>query len=766
MNKKIDIVKSLGLVALVSTSLLSCGEAEEAGARQKDAQVESFSKNVGNARSYNPSYFKNPNNVYRVLPVNNSSPMVAGGASTSMVDTYAEQGYGGLVTNVAWGDGYLTSEQAWENLEEVVKHAIEDKGLRVMIYDEDVYPSGGARTTTLKATPEGENWEAQGLVSQLLEVEKDTPTEIPVLHGHTLQSSYFIQGNKINDFKASSYKKLSLKEGDSYTPEEDGSLILIYHKQWYEGTHFQYNLLESRRYIDLLQEAPIQEFLRNTYDAYYEHLGEYFGKGIEATFMDEPSMPGFYFTPTTARQIDEADSTIPLLPAVNYSHTLPAKFKAKYNYELEPNLPYLFAKGDENEEVRRFRWDYYELLSELMSSNLTGQIQSWTREHNVLNSGHFLAEESLSTNVLLSGDIIQEYHYQDMPGIDLTYADIDTVLRVTATTGKHAVSAADFDSKQRVFAEVGQDQGEASDGINQNLAGIAALQSIGVNYLTSYFRFTGDEDNLAFAEQSARINYMLDGNVSEKELGVYYPVESVYASTTPYNSNDQRIYTGEWGFNNEVTTVSDNYASLLTGLLKNRIDYHVFDYLDLPKCSLENGCIVTPNGERYKAFLLPSLTALDLDVARFLKRASEAGVEVIIQNPDEYLARSKEDQSEMADLCSYFAKNCTKVNGDSGTVISALLKDHDGLQTVKLSIAATDVIARKQANENSTLYMLVNTSNRPKSFTLECPEVGKKYREWDVATGEVNGMSVTTSENGSKLRVTLAAYGVGIYTIE
>ncbi len=766
MKKKADFAKALGFLAIVSSSLVSCEKQESQGERQKDSQVESFSKNVGNARSYNASFFKNPNNAYRVLPVNNSSPMSAGGASVSMVDTYAEQGYGGLVTNVAWGDNYLKSEQAWENLEEVVKYAIEDKGLRVMIYDEDVYPSGGARTETLKATPEGENWEAQGLVSEVAELEKGVKIEIPSLHGHTLQSAFLIQGSKINDYKASSYKALSVKEGDEYTPEEDGALILIYHKQWYEGTHFQYNLLESRRYIDLLQEAPVQEFLRNTYDHYYDHLGQYFGKGIEATFMDEPSMPGFYFTPTTATQIDAADSAIPLLPAVNYSHTLPEKFKAKYNYDLEKYLPYLFAKGDEDEEVRRFRWDYYELLSELMSSNLTGQIQSWTREHNVLNSGHFLAEEGIAANALLSGDILQEYHKQDMPGIDLTYADIDTVLKVTATTGKHAVSAADFDSKQRVFAEVGQDQGNASDGIKQNLAGIAALQSIGVNYLTSYFRFAGDEDNMAFAEQSARINYMLDGNVSEKELGVYYPIESVYASSTPYNSNSQRIYTGQWGFNSEVSAIEDNYTSLLTLLLKNRIDYHVFDYLDLPQCSIKDGAIVTPNGESYKAFLLPSLTALSLDSARFLKRASEAGVRIIVQNPAEYLTRAEEDEDEMAEICAYFASNCTRISGDSSTVISALLKDHKDLQTVKISVDTNEVIARKQINESSTLYMLVNTSNRPKSFTLECPETGKKYLDWDVSTGNVNGMSVTTDENGSKLRISLPAYGVGIYTIE
>ncbi len=766
MNKKRNFFASVVFLASVSSSLVSCQKYEEPGSRQSDEKLETFTKNVGNPRSYNTAYFQNPHNSYRVLPVNNTSPLVAGGASTSMVDTYAEQGYGGLVTNVAWGDNYLKSDQAWENLEEVVKYAIEDKGLRVMVYDEDIYPSGGARTNTLKATPEGENWEAQGLVSQILSLKRGEPATIPSLHGHTLQYAYLISGSKINDYSASSYKTINVKEGDSYTPSEDGSLILIYHKQWYEGTHYQYNLLESRRYIDLLQEAPVKEFLNNTYEAYYSHLGEYFGKGIEATFMDEPSMPGFYFTPTTAAEIDKVDSSIPLLPAVNYSLTLNEKFKTKYGYDLEKYVPYLFAKGDDNTEIRRFRWDYYALLSELMSSNLTGQIQNWTKEHNVLNSGHFLAEESLSANALLSGSLIEQYHKQSMPGIDLTYADLDTVINVVATSGKYAVSAADFDSKQRVFAEVGEDQGQASDGIKQNIADIAILQSIGVNYLTSYFRFTSDEDNENFANTAARINYMLDGNVSEKELGVYYPIESIYASSTPYNSKDERIYTGQWGFNSEVTSIESNYSSLLTGLLKNRIDYHVFDSVDLPKCSVENGEIVTPNGEHYKAFLLPTSSALDLETARFMKRANEAGVKIIIQNPGEYLSRDEESESEMASLCAYFASNCVSINGDGSTVIGSILKDHSDLQMVKLSINTTSIIARKQVNENCVTYMLVNTSNRPKSFTLQAPETGSEYLDYDVTTGKVNGMSVTTDENGSKLRINLPAYGVGIYTIE
>lgn len=764
--KKNPIYVSLPLILLSIIPLSGCNgdSPKEKGNRQNDQEVEVFSKNVGNDRSYNRDYFLNPNNRYRVLPINNDSPLSPYGCSTSMVDTYKEWGYGGVVTNVAWGDQYLVSDQAWELLEEVVAHTIDNNGMRVMLYDEDVYPSGGARQLTLKATPEGENWEAQGIVRQLVPCTKDIEIEIPAIYGHTLLQAYFHEGTNNGALIVNNPKKIDCGEGDKFTPEANGYLALIFHKQFYEGTHFQYNLLESRRYIDLLQEAPIQEFLRNTYDAYYEHLGKYFGNGIEATFMDEPSMPGFYFTPTTAREIDPVDPNIPQLPAINYSHTLSEKFFEKYGYEMEPYLPYLFEQGDSSNSVRRFRWDYHELLGELVNHNLVEQIHDWGEEHGVRSSGHFLVEEDLSANALLAGNYLQNFHKEAIPGMDITKGDANSAITIGAVTAKEVSSAADFDGKFDTFAEIGQDQGFGSS-IEENIANVAVIQALGINYLASYYRYSSDEDNLLFSNTLARINYMLHGNVSDKSLGVYLPMESIYSSTTPYNSTGGRIYTGQWGFNAETTTISENYNNLLATLLKNQIDYHVFDSIDLPKCTIDNGAIITPNGERFTSFIVPSAKAMDLEAARFLKQAKEKGVKVYLHRNLPWLARNDEEQEELSGIYEYLATEGA-VNGDYNIMVSTLLKEMPEAKNVSISPQSSTLITRKQTNGNNTLYMVVNTSSKAANFTLNAPEVGDEYLSWDPKTGSVNGMAVNVDEKGSHLRIELPSYGVGLFTIE
>ena len=765
MKRKSTLYSSL-MFASVLFGVVGCnkqGEEKKTDSRQKDEEVERFEKNVGNKREYSTQFFENPNNRYRPLAINNDSPLSPYGCSTSAIDLYQEHGYGGVVTNVAWGENYLTSPAAWELLEEVVSYAIDEKDMRVMLYDEDIYPSGGARQLTLKATPEGENWEAQGLVRQLIPCTKDVLVNLPSLHGHTLLLSYFYPGTNTGRLVVNDPKLLDLEAGGTYLPTENGYLALLFHKQFYEGTHFQYNLLESRRYIDLLNPAPIQEFLRNTYDAYYEHLGKYFGKGIEATFMDEPSMPGFYFTPTTAAEIDPVDPEIPQLPAVNYSGTLKEKFLEKYGYDMDPYLPYLFEQGDSSDEVRRFRWDYHSLLGELVNRNLVGQIHDWAKEHNVVSSGHFLVEEDLSGNALLAGNYLQNFHAQGMPGMDITKGDVASAITIGAVTAKEVSSAADFDGKFDAFAEIGQDQGAGAN-VDENIANVAIIQSMGINYLTSYYRYRDEEEDKKFANTLARINYMLHGNASDKSVGVYLPMESIYAGTTPYNSNGSRIYTGQWGFNSTTTEINENYNNLLATLVHNQVDYHIFDSLDLSKCEIKDGAIFTPNGERFSSFIVPSANAMDLVAAKKLKEAKEAGVKIYLHRNNHWLAQNPEEQAELDLLYDDLQGNA--ITGDHNIMVSTLIHDLPESKKVDFSPKNPSIVARKQTNENNTLYMLVNANSKPASFTLNAPEVGEEYRSWDPYSGKVNGMAVKVDEEGSHLRIELPAYGIGLYTIE
>jgi hypothetical protein len=538
-KKKVMFVSAVALFGLVF-SLAGCQKDKAAASsRQPDSAVETFEKNLGNERHYQPAYFANPNNQYRILPVNNDSPLTPGGASISTFENYMQQGYGGAVTNVAWGDGYLTNENAWNNLVEAVSYGIDKLGMRVMIYDEDDYPSGGARTQTLQATPAGEKWDAEGLVQEGMELHKGTAVTIPSLHGHTLIHAYIYGGSSLGSIDPTTGTDIVSGLHESYTPSEDGYLSLLYQKSFYEGTHFQNNLMESRRYIDLLQKKPVQEFLHNTYEKYYEKLGRYFGKGIEATFSDEPSMPGFYFSPTSASVIDAVDSEVPFLPAVDWSHTLRETFQARYGYDMDPYLPYLFEPSNAYPKIRRFRWDYYQLLGELVSSNFFQTIRDWDQQHGLLSSGHMLCEEDIAAHAMLAGNYLQNYHQMGIPGMDSTYGQAAKNLKIGSVVAKQVTSAVDFDGKHSAFCEIGQDAADgAGASVYDNMAATAVLQSFGINYLVSYYRFATDEGNALLANTAARINYLLAGNVSDKSVGVYYPIESIYAdepAPTPFD---------------------------------------------------------------------------------------------------------------------------------------------------------------------------------------------------------------------------------------
>ena len=89
------------------------------------------------------------------------------GATTSLIDDVYARGYGGIVTNVAWGTDYLQNARAFSSLANCVSHAV-DKGMHVWLYDEYGYPSGAAYGQTLKGNPE---YEAQGLVPQYRTIE-------------------------------------------------------------------------------------------------------------------------------------------------------------------------------------------------------------------------------------------------------------------------------------------------------------------------------------------------------------------------------------------------------------------------------------------------------------------------------------------------------------------------------------------------------------------------------------------------------------------
>ncbi len=302
------------------------------------------------------SAWENPSVIYRPLQI------VHGADIRNKAAYYKDTcGLGGVVSNVAFGDRYLKSEEDWKVFVEGVK-AMYDADLRVWIYDEDGYPSLAAGGRVLEADP---SLEALEMV---------------------------------------------------YDKEDKQQLFKV--RPCYEFVHASNNFYAARRYPNPLDPNATHKFIELTHQAYYKHLGpELYGK-VEAFFTDEPSMMGCNLgqlreeVRKNVRVIDPVDPKKKNLPMISWANDLPAKYKARYGEDLMTSIASVFTGNEEKDKVVRQK--FWSLLAETDKDNYYKAIQTWlkvTREANQgkgpFSSGHGLREENPSSHVPLDGNKLE-----------------------------------------------------------------------------------------------------------------------------------------------------------------------------------------------------------------------------------------------------------------------------------------------------------------------------------------------------------------------
>ncbi len=749
---------SSGTKESVRESVSESSSSGETGETGKYDQLTSWAKLKGNKRNYTAADFLSPANEYRMMPVLNDDPTKPKGSSIPNLERLKEYGYGGVVMNVGYSDDYLTNDYAWDLFNEAAEYAIEELGLRVGIYDEYWYPSGGARNLVLKDNPE---WQAQGLATKTAVVSAGKSVSIPLPAEHTLLSAKAYNGNGTDKIDLSSATDCEIKNGIvSYKNNSSvtQTVVALYSKNWYEGTHPQYNLMESRRYIDLLRSEPTKKFLDVTYEAYKRNVGKYFGNGIEFFFYDEPALPSYKGACSVLNVLDRPNENMPKLATVCYSPGLIGEFEKDWGYDPSAFFPYLYKNGNKiasGEEAKRFRMQYYSTVSRLVADNFFGQIGEWCGRNNVKASGHMLAEETLSDVVLCSGNIMRDYAKVQMPGIDLLSGDPAVTLN-WAQVMKTCSSVAQFYGRNRVFCEI-SDWGYQNEDWNARIASVAVQYLTGINNFVSYydpFSFSA-EQNRNFADSVARIGYMLGGGAGEKSVAVYYPIEGAYSVASNGDLGS--------GGNAELSSMSSGYASLLSELTRNNVDYMLFDAAALRESKIENGKIITPAGEEMTTLIVPETYALYSDVAELMLRAAESGVKVRYSFGD-LICEDGAKQISFANTVKRLTenRNAKKVQG-----IGALISEVKSLgETCFADTDVSGVIGGKQVNENNSVYLFVNTLSSDAYVTVTLTDADKTFRVWDIASGTVSAVQTERKGNNSTYKLKMPGYGVLIITAE
>ena len=524
-------------------------------------------------------------------------------------------GYAGIVTNVDF-DRYLESEENWESFRYEVLRAHE-LGLRVWLYDEHGYPSGGAGGITLRDHPE---YEALGLVLVEEAAEPGVTAAINLPRGH----DYFI----------STGREIISPDGQIafVNADEDGRAFAFAVKRVYEGTHAEHNVHSSRRYINVLDKNAVKAFIDNTYKAYRENLGELFCV-CEAIFTDEPSIMAAYlnFGLYPGRVGDEFDDTLPLLPLVPWEKSIPALYKEKWGEDLLPRLGDLF--GDATPSKTETRYRFYKLTSEMFENAFYGQIGAYCESAGIDFTGHVLLEEDLLLHPVFEGNIFRFVGKMGIPGIDMLSTIPENILFMAATPKLISSAAHLLLGKQEVMSEVsGHNEGahKRHFGVREMKASIALQRALGVTIYPSYYSDTAvsEKDFISFTDYTERLTKALNGGKPFANLLLYYPIEAAMAATS---GTDKQIF--ERPHTGEEMAVEMSWKKLIDTFLRNGAGFECADTEYIADAVKSGGVLTDRFGNTFTAVAVPFVN-IETPEFKEMIDALEANDIPVFRDPD------------------------------------------------------------------------------------------------------------------------------------
>lgn len=259
--------------------------------------------------------------------------------------------------------GYL-SDEFMHYVLFAVKTAKENN-MRVVLYDEGMYPSGSANGLVVKGNPEYANkclttisYPAKEILS---EIELEENQKLIVVLAEKIENGRLVEVKKVNigeKFVCDDVEKWNFTY---YIMTFSGSRI--------RGIHFGEDDFEPNapKAGDLMNINATKKFIRCTHERYYGVLKEYFGDTVIAMFTDEPGVRGRTPLPGSIAWTDD--------------------FFDYYQKEMETEeLPILFLKSDERYE--KVYKKYINIVNRLVEERFFAPISQWCVEHNIALTGH------------------------------------------------------------------------------------------------------------------------------------------------------------------------------------------------------------------------------------------------------------------------------------------------------------------------------------------------------------------------------------------
>lgn len=562
------------------------------------------------------------------------------------LDAAERHGLGGLVCAVR-GDAYyqgdyLRDEAEWTRLTNQVDE-VHRRGLKVWLFDERGYPSGGAGDLVVRESPRSEN-------IGVFRVTVDGRGPVPARIGLPPGARRFVGASIVPRDAGGLRYDLAVpatveEDGVSATgPDGDWTLCAFVERFVREGTHaatvgpsFGWQGL----YPNLLDRDAVAKFIEVTHEAYAQRLGPGAMRRVEAIYCNEPSLKPNWFPP------GERPSGEAYVPWVA---SLPETFRAMHGYELIPRMGELFDAR--TNAYSRVRLHFYQTVGEIMADSFAGQIADWCQRHGIMLTGHLLSEELICYHPPLYGDFFKQIQRFNLPGADMPILKPEDPAAARFIGVRFVSSAARAAGKRDVqtlmdpfLGRWRDEQGRvASVPVDSLLRSVNLLFYNGVNHVTIYGPWDQypPEDYERFNLYTGRLAALLRGAVNGARVAVYYPIESFQARYRPTPNtiwSEQREY---WDLQSSVRNLEQMCHD-------HGLDHNFIDAAALRRATAGPASLMIGD-HRYGVLLMPSMGIVPLDVLETIRRFEAAGGRVVWTGTLPALGAYEREDAQVASL--------------------------------------------------------------------------------------------------------------------
>ncbi len=472
-----------------------------------------------------------------------------------------------------------------------VKCAVEEAarlGMKVVLYDEGMYPSGAAHGMIVKKHPE--------FATRGIRCEESLQSKPQLEAGETLLFTF-----TANKPSADSLDLDSLREYNGGESDEGFVFIHLiegFTKGHIRGIHIgEDDWEEPPRSADILRHESVSCFIELTHEVYYKALSKYFGNTVIGIFTDEPSVLG--------RGEDKRMKpwTVDFLPELAKEGIKPCDIAAMW-YDV----------GDRTEEIRK---RYKKAVDKRLENSFYKQLFDWCEAHNIALVGH--PGKSMDIGLL---------KYFHIPGQDLVFRRVapeedKALLGQDSTQAKCSSDSARHRGRRRnlneCFACGGKNQIEWSFSADDMKWTMDWLFIRGVNMLVPHAFFYSLDGERRFGERPPDVGF---NNIWWK----HYDAFSDYMKRMCYMLTDSVNQTGV-----AVLCKSDFLPSdAVKPLYENQIEFNYLEH-ELIKdgsCDISGGKIRIAS-QGYDTLLIEDISLISREIEAF----AEDGGKVIAYNP-------------------------------------------------------------------------------------------------------------------------------------